>query len=145
MKRLEIIVTPAKLDDVKRTLLEGGVQGMTINRSEGFTWDKGQKRVYRGQEYTVDTMPMVTINSVVDDSMVDNLVGAVTSSARTGNDGQGRVGDGKILSMTWHMSSASIPVRPATKRSPATRASNLPPTTAYLVDRAAYLPRDFVC
>ena len=97
MKRLEIIVTPAKLDDVKRTLLEGGVQGMTINRSEGFTWDKGQKRVYRGQEYTVDTMPMVTINSVVDDSMVDNLVGAVTASARTGSDGQGRVGDGKIF------------------------------------------------
>ena len=97
MKRLEIIVTPGKLDDVKRALLEEGVQGMTINRSEGFTWDKGQKRVYRGQEYTVDTVSMVTINSVVDDAMVDGLLKAVTSAARTGGDGQGRVGDGKIF------------------------------------------------
>ena len=97
MKRIEMIVRPAKLEDVKRTLIEVGVQEMTITRGEGFTWDNARKEFYRGSEYTVDTVPMVTINSVVDDSIVDAVIAAATKTARTGTNGEGRIGDGKIF------------------------------------------------
>jgi len=97
MKRLEIIITPGKLSEVKRALIDAGVQGMTISNANGFTWDKSRTEYYRAKEVTVDTVPMITINSVVEDSVVDTVTRAATEAARTGGNGDGRVGDGKIF------------------------------------------------
>ena len=96
-KRIEIVITPGKLGDVKRAIIDAGVQGMTITNSSGYTWDKARTEVYRGRQVPVDTVPMITVNTVVEDSMVDAVTDAILKAARTGDDGQGRVGDGKIF------------------------------------------------
>lgn len=92
MKRIEAIIQPFKLDDVREGLKEVGVDGMTIYDVRGHGRQKGHKEVYRGQEYEVDLLPKVKIEVVVADDRVDSTVKAITESARTG-----KIGDGKVF------------------------------------------------
>jgi nitrogen regulatory protein P-II 1 len=92
MKKIEAIVKPFKLDEVKEALNEIGVTGMTITEVKGFGRQKGHKEIYRGAEYQVDFIPKVKIDLVVDTSLSDKVVAAITQSANTG-----KIGDGKIF------------------------------------------------
>jgi nitrogen regulatory protein P-II 1 len=92
MKRIEAIIQPFKLDDVREGLKEVGVDGMTIYDVRGHGRQKGHKEVYRGQEYEVDLLPKVKIEVVIADDRVDATVKAITESARTG-----KIGDGKVF------------------------------------------------
>lgn len=92
MKKLEIIIRPFKLDEVKETLAGLDVKGMTVTEVKGFGRQRGHKEVYRGAEYQVDFMPKVKIEVVVDDGQVKTVTDAVVKAARTG-----KVGDGKIF------------------------------------------------
>ena len=92
MKRIEAIIQPFKLDDVREGLKEIGVDGMTIYDVRGHGRQKGHKEVYRGQEYEVDLLPKVKLEVVVSDDRVDATVKAITESARTG-----KIGDGKVF------------------------------------------------
>jgi nitrogen regulatory protein P-II 1 len=92
MKRIEAIVRPDKLDDVKDKLAGMGIKGMTIDAVKGFGRQRGHKEVYRGAEYTVDFVPKVKLELVVEDEMVPRLVAAIREAAHTGE-----VGDGKIF------------------------------------------------
>jgi nitrogen regulatory protein P-II 1 len=92
MKRIEAIIQPFKLDDVREGLKEVGVDGMTIYDVRGHGRQKGHKEVYRGQEYEVDLLPKVKVEVVVVDDRVDATVKAITESARTG-----KIGDGKVF------------------------------------------------
>ena len=92
MKKLEAIIRHYKLEDVKTALMTAGVQGMTVSEVRGFGRQRGHKETYRGAEYTVDFMPKVKIEVVVDEPNVEAAVNAVCESARTG-----QVGDGKIF------------------------------------------------
>ena len=92
MKKVEAIVKPFKLDEVKEALAEVGVQGMTITEVKGFGRTGGKKEVYRGSAYVVDFVPKVKIDIVVPESLVDAVVDAVEKAAKTG-----RIGDGKIF------------------------------------------------
>ena len=92
MKRIEAIIQPFKLDDVREGLKEVGVDGMTIYDVRGHGRQKGHKEVYRGQEYEVDLLPKVKVEVVVADDRVDATVKAITESARTGT-----IGDGKVF------------------------------------------------
>ncbi len=92
MKKVEAIIKPFKLDDVREALSEIGVAGMTATEVKGFGRQKGHTELYRGAEYVVDFLPKVKIELVVDDSMVDQCVEAIISVARTG-----KIGDGKIF------------------------------------------------
>ncbi len=92
MKKLEIIIRPFKLDEVKTALIHTNVQGMTITEVRGFGRQRGQKDVYRSVEYEADLLPKVKIEIVLDDAMVPAVVDAVDKAARTG-----KVGDGKIF------------------------------------------------
>ncbi|BFR48140.1 P-II family nitrogen regulator [Nitratidesulfovibrio sp. HK-II] len=92
MKKLEIIIRPFKLDEVKETLAGLDVKGMTVTEVKGFGRQRGHKEVYRGAEYQVDFMPKVKIEVVVDDGQVKAVTDAVVKAARTG-----KVGDGKIF------------------------------------------------
>ena len=92
MKKVEAIIKPFKLDEVKEALAEVGVQGMTITEVKGFGRTGGKKEVYRGSAYVVDFVPKVRIDIVVADSLVDAVVDAIEKTARTG-----RIGDGKIF------------------------------------------------
>jgi nitrogen regulatory protein P-II 1 len=92
MKRIEAIIQPHKLEDVKEALKAIGVDGMTIMEVRGHGRQKGHKEVYRGMEYQVDLLPKVKIEMVVADARQDEVVRAVVSAARTG-----RIGDGKIF------------------------------------------------
>ena len=92
MKRIEAIIQPFKLDDVREGLKEVGVDGMTIYDVRGHGRQKGHKEVYRGQEYEVDLLPKVKVEVVVPDDRVDATVKAITESARTG-----KIGDGKVF------------------------------------------------
>lgn len=92
MKLVEAIIKPFKLDEVKDALLEIGVQGMTVTEVKGFGRQKGHKETYRGQEYTIEFVPKVKIEVVVDDEVLDGAVDAILKSARTG-----KFGDGKIF------------------------------------------------
>ncbi|MEZ6122750.1 MAG: P-II family nitrogen regulator [Planctomycetaceae bacterium] len=92
MKKLEAIIRHYKLEDVKVALTSIGVQGMTVSEVRGFGRQRGHKETYRGAEYTVDFMPKVKMEAVVEDSQLDAAVAAVCQSARTG-----QVGDGKIF------------------------------------------------
>lgn len=92
MKKLEAIIQPFKLDDVKEALKTVGITGMTISEVRGHGRQKGHTEVYRGQEYTVDLLPKVKIEMVLADAMVDSAVEAVVKAARTG-----KIGDGKIF------------------------------------------------
>jgi nitrogen regulatory protein P-II 1 len=92
MKKIEAIIQPFKLDEVKEALQAIGIEGMTISEVRGHGRQKGHKEVYRGQEYTVDLLPKVKIELVVSDSRVDDVTRTVVQAARTG-----KIGDGKIF------------------------------------------------
>ena len=92
MKKIEAIIKPFKLDDVKDALHEVGVSGITVTEVKGFGRQKGHTELYRGAEYVIDFLPKVKVEVVVEDSLVDNTVEAIAAAARTG-----RIGDGKIF------------------------------------------------
>src|SRR2546425_11800565 len=92
MKKVEAIIKPFKLDDVKEALTEIGVIGMTVTEVRGFGRQKGHTELYRGSEYTVDFLPKVKIEVVVPDTLVDKVVATITGAAKTGS-----IGDGKVL------------------------------------------------
>ena len=92
MKKIEAIIKPFKLDDVRQALSDIGVQGMTITEVKGYGRQKGHKEIYRGAEYLVDFMPKIKIEIVVAADRVDQVVEAVTTAANTG-----KIGDGKIF------------------------------------------------
>ena len=92
MKKIEAIIKPFKLDEVKEALHEVGLQGITVVEAKGFGRQKGHTELYRGAEYVVDFLPKVKIEVVCDDAVVERAVEAIISSARTG-----RIGDGKIF------------------------------------------------
>jgi len=92
MKKVEAIIKPFKLDDVKEALNEIGIQGMTISEVKGYGRQKGHKEIYRGAEYVVDFLPKLKIELVVTDDMTDNVVEAIIANAKTG-----KIGDGKIF------------------------------------------------
>jgi len=92
MKKIEAIIQPFKLDEVKEALQAIGIEGMTISEVRGHGRQKGHKEVYRGQEYTVDLLPKVKLELVVSDGRVDEVTRTVVEAARTG-----KIGDGKIF------------------------------------------------
>ena len=92
MKKIEAIIKPFKLDDVKDALNKIGVNGMTISEVKGFGRQRGHKEIYRGAEYQIDFVPKVKIDVVVDSSLVNQVVEAISRSANTG-----KIGDGKIF------------------------------------------------
>lgn len=92
MKKIEAIIKPFKLDEVKDRLNEIGVHGLTVTEVKGFGRQKGHTELYRGAEYVVDFLPKIKLEIVVTDSMVEEVVSAITQSAHTG-----RIGDGKIF------------------------------------------------
>jgi nitrogen regulatory protein P-II 1 len=92
MKKIEAIIKPFKLDEVKEALHEIGLQGMTVTEAKGFGRQKGHTELYRGAEYVVDFLPKVKIEIVMDDALVERAIEAITNAARTG-----RIGDGKIF------------------------------------------------
>ena len=92
MKKIEAIIKPFKLDEVKEALQEVGVQGITVTEAKGFGRQKGHTELYRGAEYVVDFLPKVKLEVVVDDGMVDRVVEAIQGAAQTG-----RIGDGKMF------------------------------------------------
>ena len=92
MKKIEAIIKPFKLDEVKEALQEVGLQGITVIEAKGFGRQKGHTELYRGAEYVVDFLPKVKIEIIVEDNMVERTVEAITNAARTG-----RIGDGKIF------------------------------------------------
>ncbi|ARS52690.1 nitrogen regulatory protein P-II family [Kushneria avicenniae] len=92
MKLVSAIIKPFKLDDVRESLSEVGVQGITVTEVKGFGRQKGHTELYRGAEYVVDFLPKVKIEVAVDDAMVDQIIEAITSVANTG-----KIGDGKIF------------------------------------------------
>ncbi|MBI4829493.1 MAG: P-II family nitrogen regulator [Nitrospinae bacterium] len=92
MKKLEAIIKPFKLEDVKEALTALGAHGLTVTEVKGFGRQKGHTELYRGAEYTVDFLPKIKIEVVLDDSMVDQALEKITQAASTG-----RIGDGKIF------------------------------------------------
>ncbi|MDD2316155.1 MAG: P-II family nitrogen regulator [Desulfobacterales bacterium] len=94
MKKIEAIIKPFKLDDVKAALNEIGIQGMTIQEVKGYGRQKGHKEIYRGAEYSVDFIPKVKIEIVAPSEMVPGVIHAIRQAANTG-----KVGDGKIFIM----------------------------------------------
>jgi nitrogen regulatory protein P-II 1 len=92
MKKVEAVIKPFKLDDVREGLSSLGVTGMTVTEVKGFGRQKGHTELYRGAEYVVDFLPKVKLEIVVADEMVDGVVEAITNNARTG-----KIGDGKIF------------------------------------------------
>ena len=94
MKKIEAIIKPFKLEDVKEALSEIGVEGMTVAEVKGFGRQKGHTEIYRGTEYTVDFLPKLKLDIVVPDNLVQPAIEAITKSAKTG-----KIGDGKIFVM----------------------------------------------
>jgi nitrogen regulatory protein PII len=92
MKKIEAIIKPFKLEDVKSALAGLGIQGMTITEVKGFGRQKGHTEIYRGSEYVVDFLPKIKIEIILADSQVDAVVAAIVKSAKTG-----KIGDGKIF------------------------------------------------
>jgi nitrogen regulatory protein P-II 1 len=95
MKKIEAIIKPFKLEEVKAALSEIGIQGMTLTEVKGFGRQKGHTEIYRGSEYTVDFLPKVKLEIVIDDSLVDQVVHTIVKTANTG-----KIGDGKIFVST---------------------------------------------
>lgn len=91
MKKIEAIIKPSKLNDVKRALNEAGVTGLTASDVKGFVRHNGQTEFYRGAEYPVDLLPKVKIVVVVDDALLPRAVEAIVQSARTGKSGDGKI------------------------------------------------------
>ena len=92
MKKIEAIIKPFKLDDVKEALNEIGIQGMTISEAKGYGRQKGHKEIYRGAEYVVDFIPKIKIEIVVESERADQVVDTIRTAANTG-----KIGDGKIF------------------------------------------------
>ena len=92
MKKIEAIIKPFKLEEVKDALSEVGVEGMTVSEVKGFGRQKGHTEIYRGSEYTVDFLPKIKIETVVGDERVDAAVSAIVKAAKTG-----KIGDGKVF------------------------------------------------
>lgn len=92
MKKIEAIIKPFKLDDVKEALQDIGLQGITVVEARGFGRQKGHTELYRGAEYVVDLLPKVKLEIIVEAGMVDKTIEAIMSAAQTG-----RIGDGKIF------------------------------------------------
>ena len=92
MKKIEAIIKPFKLDEVKDALAEVGLAGMTVTEVKGFGRQKGHTEVYRGSEYTVDFLPKIKLEIVVDDAQVEEASKAIITSAKTG-----KIGDGKVF------------------------------------------------
>jgi nitrogen regulatory protein P-II 1 len=92
MKKVEAIIKPFKLDDVKEALKEIGVQGLTVTEVKGFGRQKGHTELYRGAEYVIDFLPKIKLEIVVSDDMVTKVIDAIMDSAKTG-----KIGDGKIF------------------------------------------------
>jgi nitrogen regulatory protein P-II 1 len=92
MKKIEAIIKPFKLEEVKDALGEIGIEGMTVTEVKGFGRQKGHTEIYRGSEYTVDFLPKIKIETVVADNQVEPAVAAILKSAKTG-----KIGDGKIF------------------------------------------------
>jgi nitrogen regulatory protein P-II 1 len=92
MKKVEVIIKPFKLDDLKEALHKLGVQGMTVTEAKGFGRQKGHTEVYRGAEYVVDFIPKIKVEIVIEAAMVEKVVDAILASTRTG-----KIGDGKIF------------------------------------------------
>jgi len=92
MKKLEAIIKPFKLEEVKEALAEIGVEGMTVSEVKGFGRQKGHTEIYRGSEYTVDFLPKIKIEVVLTDDLVEKAVAAVVKAAKTG-----KIGDGKVF------------------------------------------------
>ena len=95
MKKIDCIIKPFKLDDVREALSEAGVSGLTVTEVKGFGRQKGHTELYRGAEYVVDFLPKVKIEIVVADDILDRCIEAITNAARTG-----KIGDGKIFVTT---------------------------------------------
>jgi nitrogen regulatory protein P-II 1 len=92
MKKIEAIIKPFKLDEVKEALTAAGIIGMTVSEVRGFGRQKGHTEMYRGGEYTVDLLPKIKVEIVVRDALADKVVSLVTGAARTGS-----IGDGKVF------------------------------------------------
>lgn len=92
MKKIEAIIKPFKLEEVKDALSDLGIEGMTVSEVKGFGRQKGHTEIYRGSEYTVDFLPKIKIEVVLADSLVENAVAAVVKAAKTG-----KIGDGKVF------------------------------------------------
>jgi nitrogen regulatory protein P-II 1 len=92
VKKIEAVIKPFKLDDVKDALHDVGVSGITVTEVKGFGRQKGHTELYRGAEYVIDVLPKVKVEVVVEDVLVENVIEAISQAARTG-----RIGDGKIF------------------------------------------------
>jgi nitrogen regulatory protein P-II 1 len=92
MKKIEAIIKPFKLEEVKDALAEVGVEGMTVSEVKGFGRQKGHTEIYRGSEYTVDFLPKIKLEIVVPDKAADDAVAAIVKAAKTG-----KIGDGKVF------------------------------------------------
>ncbi len=92
MKKIEAIIKPFKLEDVKSALSDVGIQGMTVSEVRGFGRQKGHTEIYRGSEYTVDFVPKVKLEIVIDDERVEEVVDTIVKTANTG-----KIGDGKVF------------------------------------------------
>src|ERR1041385_5610080 len=95
MKKIEAIVKPFKLEEIKDALSEAGVEGMTVIEAKGFGRQKGHTEIYRGSEYTVDFLPQMKIEVVLPDDLSEQAVAAIVKAARTG-----KIGDGKVFVST---------------------------------------------
>ena len=95
MKKIEAIIKPFKLDEVKEALQEIGLKGITVTEAKGFGRQKGHTELYRGAEYVVDFLPKVKLEIIVEDGLVERAIEAIQSAAQTG-----RIGDGKIFVST---------------------------------------------
>lgn len=92
MKKIEAIIKPFKLEEVKDALSEVGIEGMTVSEVKGFGRQKGHTEIYRGSEYTVDFLPKIKLEVVVPDATAENAVAAIVKAAKTG-----KIGDGKVF------------------------------------------------
>ncbi|MDD5139105.1 MAG: P-II family nitrogen regulator [Verrucomicrobiales bacterium] len=99
MKKIEAIIKPFKLSEVKAALNEIGIQGMTVTEVKGFGRQKGHTEIYRGSEYTVDFLPKIKIETVLPDNLADQAVQAIIKAAKTG-----KIGDGKVF--VWPVTEA---------------------------------------
>jgi len=95
MKKIEAIIKPFKLNEVKEALNELGIHGMTVTEVKGFGRQKGHTEIYRGSEYTVDFLPKIKIETVLPDAQVEPAIEAITKAAKTG-----KIGDGKVFVST---------------------------------------------
>ena len=95
MKKIDAIIKPFKLEEVKDALSELGIEGMTVSEVKGFGRQKGHTEIYRGSEYTVDFLPKIKIETVLPDNQVDSAITAIINAAKTG-----KIGDGKVFVWT---------------------------------------------